>query len=470
MKPIFINKLAVYVCLWLLAVPTLAAQAKKAPQAPVPGPSLGKICDDPYQVRDAADGLPEGPVYILFHHQDSKAPWVHNPLIKAPGLETATAASAHTLVCVEETRLEMGKYDSGEAGYTPSWDVVLVRIPDRKVYFMKVGFHGESPPEVKYHRGAGVGKQPIAPFVRWLRLVVDQKVARPKMRLSSKEYAEPVALAFSSDGSKLVLAQESRSTLDGTPPSPVTVFDVSSGQIVRTLKLDYPSRRVAISKTGEMIATDRYGGYVEVWDTASGKMTHKLDTSGQGALVFGPNDELGTAGKGNAVVWNAHSGTEVHSGKGDYISTSSDGAWITAGKDGDHFTAHEMESGRLLTTFPAISDQSSYALSRDFKTLASYSSLSAHMYVAGKPESQLLSLPATSMGMDVVNGVRAVAPTANGFVIGSSDGIVGIISASESAPRMFATEHGSIQAIAVSPDGKLIALAEYGNVSIWELR
>src|SRR6266513_2585119 len=101
------KNLAVVVC-FLCATTLVIAQARKS--APAGGPSAAKICDDPYQVREPADGWPQGPVYIVFHREKSKAPWARNPAIKITGLEAATPAGAHTLACVEETRLEMGKY------------------------------------------------------------------------------------------------------------------------------------------------------------------------------------------------------------------------------------------------------------------------------------------------------------------------------------------------------------------------
>ncbi|HEX3091483.1 MAG TPA: hypothetical protein VHW72_02605, partial [Candidatus Angelobacter sp.] len=177
-------------CVCFFAATLAFGQAKKAPPTSGVTSAAAKICDDPYAVREAADGWPEGPVTILFHHEKSKAPWAHNPAIRVPGLEAATPSSARTLVCVEESRVEMGHYESGEPGYVPSWGTILVRLSDHKVYFMGRSIDGEMPPQVKYNKGAGVGKLPTELFVRWLRLVVDQKVARFKMRLKLKEYAE----------------------------------------------------------------------------------------------------------------------------------------------------------------------------------------------------------------------------------------------------------------------------------------
>ena len=266
---------------WLcLAIATLAfGQAKKASPTSGATSTAATICDKPYAVGEVADGWPEGPVTILFHREKSKAPWAHNPAIRVPGLEADTPASARTLVCVDESQVEMGHYDSGEPGYAPSWGTILVRLSDHKVYFMGRSLDGEMPPQVKYNSGAGVGKPPTEIFVRWMRLLLEQKAARFKMRLKWKEYAEVSAMAFSADGSRLAVAQSPRSTSSGTtPPSPITVFDLATAQPVASMHADYSTRAIAISKSGNMVATERYG-HVEVWDVASASVAHKLETS-----------------------------------------------------------------------------------------------------------------------------------------------------------------------------------------------
>src|SRR5258708_24270867 len=110
------------VSVWLLAMAAVAAQQKKstpvrATPATAAGPTAAKICDDPYQVREPAEGWPEAPVYILFHREKSKAPWSRNPAIRIAGLEAASPAGARTLVCVEEALIKRGRYETDETGY-----------------------------------------------------------------------------------------------------------------------------------------------------------------------------------------------------------------------------------------------------------------------------------------------------------------------------------------------------------------
>lgn len=459
------RKLGILLCLCFVI--TVSAQQKKTLSPAVPA-AAARICDDPYQVRDDAEGWPEGPAYILFRGTKDKGPWTRNPAIKAPGIETASFSTARTLVCVEQTRLEMGKYESGAAGYTPAWDVVLVRLADRKVYFMRVGFDGESPPEVKYHRGAGVGRPPTAEFVRWLRLIVDQKVARFKTRLHPKQFDKISALAFSSDATKLVAAQE---PYDLGKPSPVTVFDLAVGKPAATFSLDYAVHRLAVSASGNMLAASRYGSRVEVLDAASGKVIHKFETPSGESVFFGPDDVLATAGEGKAAVWDVRAERELHSSKGFLASLSPAGVWLSAGKTAGGVQVQEMDSGSTVATFPALGAQDNALLSRDGKAMARYSILGASMFTAGNSDPQSLSLPSTSAGMESISGATALAPTRDGFAFGNSSGFVGIASPGAKNPHVFATDLGSIQAIAVSPDEKLIAIADNsGSIEVWEVR
>jgi hypothetical protein len=455
------------VCLCLLMATLAMGQAKKAAPASGVASAAAKICDDPYAVREPADGWPEAPITILFHHEKSKAPWAHNPAIRVPGLEAAAPASARTVVCVEESRVEMGHYDSGEPGYAPSWGTILVRLSDRKVYFMGRSLDGEMPPQVKYNRGAGVGKPPTEILVRWLRLLLEQKVARFKMRLKWKEYAEVSAMAFSGDGSRLAVAQEvRRSSSGGVPPSPITVFDLTTGQPVATMHADYSTDAIAISKSGSTIATERYGN-VEIWDVAAAAVTRKLETSKVRSMVFGPDDMLGVAGDEKAAVWDVSGNRIVRSGSGSVVELSPEGAWLVMAKAAHGFTVRELESGRELGSFPSVcSDPYKCLPSRDGKMMARWSSLGEAIYSSGNPSGNPPLLPNLGVGM-----VYAVAPTRDGFVMANTDGIAGIVSASTPDARAFATDMTSIKAIAVSQDGKLVALGDSsGNVEIWELR
>jgi WD40 repeat protein len=344
-----------------------------------------------------------------------------------------------------------------------------VRLSDRRVFLARSGFLGEEPPGLKFHRGAGVGKPPVEMFTRWLRLLIDQKVARLKLKFPAKEYHDASALAFSADGSRLALVQEPRSTGGGTPPTPITIFDLASGTTVTTLHTDYIVRAVALNRSGKLLATGRYG-HPEIWDLATGKVAVKLETSGVESLTFGPgaagDEVLATSAKDTTTLWDLASQRALRSGPGTHVTLSPEGKWLVAKKEPKGFSVLEFESGRTLAGFPAAGNPESFSISRDGLSLARYSVLGATMYTAATPESTGLHLPNLGVGV-----LYAVVPTSNGFALANGDGFAGLISAGDKEPKAFATDHTAIRALAVSPDGKLLAIGDSsGNVSVWELR
>lgn len=462
-----ISILALWVCL-LSVIPALA-QSKKAAPPRAAGVSAASVCADSYAAPEPADGWPETPVVILFHRGNSKAPWIHNPAIKAPGVETVGSSGARTVICVDESRTEAGRYDSGEAAYTLDWSATIIRLADRKVYFARSDFNGDEPPGLKLHRGAGLGPPPTAKFNLWLNLLLGQKVARFKMKLRAPEYHEASALAFSADGSRLALAQLPRGTSSGpTPPSPITVYDLAGGQTVIKLHVDYGVRAIALSRSGKLLATERYG-HPEIRDVATGQVTAKPDTSGVESLAFGPgaagSEVLATSGKDSVILWDPSAGRSLRTVPGTHVTLSSEGKWLMAKKEKKGISVQEMESGRTLAQFPPVSDTEKYVVSGDGLSLLRYSVLGATMYSPSAPAGVSARLPNLGVGL-----IYGAASTGSGFALANSEGFAGTIAAGDTEPRAFVTHHTTIRAVAVSADGKLLALGDSdGSVSVWEL-
>jgi len=238
---------------------------------------------------------------------------------------------------------------------------------------------------------------------------------------------------------------------------------------VATLHTDYIVSTIALSRSGKLLATERYG-HPEIWDVASGQVTMKLETSGVESLAFGPgaggDEVLATSTKDTATLWDPVSRRALRTGPGTHITLSSEGKWLVAKKEPKGISVQELESGRTLAGFPAVGDRETYSISRDGLSLARYSVLGATMYTPANAAGFSLGLPNLGVGL-----IYAVAPASNGFALTNSDGFAGVISAQETEPRAFATHHTAIRTVAVSPDGKLLALGDSsGNVSVWELR
>lgn len=467
--------LCVGVC-FLLTVAAWAQQKKPAQAAPVLT-DAANLCAHPYSSSGYAHGWPDGPVYILFHRKDSTGPWRRNPALQAPGLEAASPAAAHTLVCVEETLEEKGQYESGATAYEPHWSATIISLADRATYRAVASptFDGEEPPYMKYKTGPGVGKTPVQPFLRWLRLLVDQKVASFRMRLEwpaeasgSSDYGGLSAMAISSDGTRLAAARESR---NGSA-SPIVVFDLQSGKAQATLRRDYAPKHMAISKTGKWIATEgMFSHGIDVLETATGTPVHKLDAPAVDSMIFGPDDTLEVAGGGKVVFWNIESQSVMRSAAGTRAVVASGGTWLLATRNEGSIAVNEMESGRSVATYRGIGGllEDQYVLSHDGTVLTELTSGDAGLYRAGASSRQPLTLPSILMDSDSIRATRAIAATQDGAVF-AGQGFVGVTSAANPQPRFFANGDDYIQQVAVSSDGKLLVLGSVeSDLYVWEL-
>ena len=129
-------------------------------------------------------------------------------------------------------------------------------------------------------------------------------------------------LAISPDGSRLAMAvngQGSRTT--GTPAvvGRVDVFDLATGELLRSLAADplqtgfgEAFRALAFDPTGERLAALAINGTVVVWDVAGGDVLHTLDAfnSAIGGLAYSQDGAiLASAAMDGAIrVWDAASG------------------------------------------------------------------------------------------------------------------------------------------------------------------
>jgi hypothetical protein len=455
-------------CFALITFASFSSFAQKPaaarPKSAAPTTGLAKVCDDPYHGQELKTEWPQPPAYLLFKRANSKI-WGPNPQIKLANMQAATPATAHTLVCVVEERLEMGEYKSGAKAYTPSWDVYLLRLPDHAIYFQKGGIFGGEAPFIKWHPGAGVGSQPVSQLQEWLRLVFKADVARLKLHLPFTSPDKVRQIAFAGDGTRLVVAHEpyhySTPQTDLKKSPLVTVFDVASGQRVADIPVEDEPSAVAISENGELVATEHYG-HPQIWNVSSRSIVQKISADGVRWLAFGQDGNLGVGMRERVAVFNPGSGAELFSSPGSRISYG-DGRWIAISGDGT--ATYEVRSGQPIAHF-AKTDKEVVA-SADGRSELTMSVLSSQVRWAGK-EPEYVGMP--SIGGEGTGHVSAIASAPNGFVVGGNDGIVALLSSNGSS-RLFATDHSQIESLAVSRGGKLVAVGDSsGRVSLWELQ
>jgi WD40 repeat protein/class 3 adenylate cyclase len=169
--------------------------------------------------------------------------------------------------------------------------------------------------------------------------LVDLPSQRLVARLPARNGKEAQALAFSPDGRTLVTGG-----INGN----VTMWDVRSRAVVRTLRFSAPVWWVAMSPDGRLLAVqtkaqDSPNSRVEVRDLVSGRILYRHDVpNGKGGLAFSPDGRalaaLGCCEPDSAIeVWGARSGADLFSprvdGKATSIAFSPDGRLLATGTD-----------------------------------------------------------------------------------------------------------------------------------------
>ncbi len=360
----------------------------------------------------------------------------------------------------------MGKYESGAKAYTPSWDVYVLRLPDAGIYFQKTGIFGGEAPYIKWHPGAGVGSQPVSQLQEWLRLLFKPDVARLKTRLPYTSSDKVRQIALSGDRSRLVVAHEpyhySTPQTDLKKNPLVTVFDVASGKRVADIPIEDETSTVAISDNGELVATEHYG-HAEIWKVNSHTIVQKLSApTGVRWLAFGADGNLGVGTQKQVAVVDPRNGSQLFTSPGNRINYEN-GRWLAVAADGT--SIYDVKTGQPLAQFPKADGE--VVDSSDGLSEITMSILHSDVRWAGK-KSEYIDVP--SIGSEGTGHVSAIANSPNGFVVGTNDGIVILLSATGS-PKLFATDHSRIDSLVVSRDGKLLIVGDSsGMVTLWELQ
>ena len=154
----------------------------------------------------------------------------------------------------------------------------------------------------------------------------------------------PVAsVAFSPDGSRAASGS-------GWPTGDRTarIWDVSTGELLRTLRLDEHVQAVAFSAGGDRLLTGGSEGETVLWDVASGTRIREFDraTGFIAHLTFGAGDRFaaGTTRRpeGQLVVWDAATGKITAN-----FLLGADGDGLAVHPDDDRLVAAAMRDGAV---------------------------------------------------------------------------------------------------------------------------
>ncbi len=199
----------------------------------------------------------------------------------------------------------------------------------------------------------------------------DGKLASPLNVSEARMLAtpgKPISLQVSSDGSLLAAI-----IVDAASEAHVDIFDLRTGTLLHTLPSLEPVA-IAFSPDGSMLATGSRFHIAQLWDSRSGKLMYRLPHKGSvPALSFSSDgSKLATGSEdGAARVWDTGTGTRLlilagSMGPIDSVAFSSSGRFVIAGSRDNTARVYKVDNGKELAVFRGHQDAvTSVAMSRD---------------------------------------------------------------------------------------------------------
>jgi FOG: WD40 repeat len=293
------------------------------------------------------------------------------------------------------------------------------------------------------------------------------------------------SVAFTPDGAVLAAAG---GNIDDFA---VHIWEASSGQSLGTLDGHTGIIwGVAFSPDGQMLASVSSDKTAKIWDWRKRSLLKSLDFPGEVSSVsFSPDGQALAVGGvdepqnqiQNAAVWTF----SVDSWKpvrkfSEYLNVtamaySPDGRWLLGGGTSRNVQVWQASDGASLFTFNHAHQVSKAAISPDSSSVATATCETTINTICteggvwlwdlrtGRLIQKLKGFP------DVVESV-AFSVDGSSLIAASRDGTLRVYATSDDQPRFEAASEGGIEALALSPDGGLLATGGgNGEVQLWKI-
>lgn len=277
------------------------------------------------------------------------------------------------------------------------------------------------------------------------------------------------SIRFSPDGQLLAV---------GTMPGDLHVFDLSTNKRLRSVKAHKPGiSSVAFSPDGTTIITTGYKGKIRLWNVQTGEQKLWLsgDTRSIGSATYSPDGAtFATAGSdGTARIWDANTGRQLHvfddhRPHADSVAFTPDGRTLAVGSNiirlWDIETLQEIEYDRgheYAVESVAFSDDASTLQSTSYDRTVRTWDVSS-----GRQLTQALLPPKNYeyLGRSADRKIVAVRGENDQVIIRDAEKMktITIVGSYESLKESLCR----IKGIAISPDGKTLALGGTSR-TIW---
>lgn len=252
------------------------------------------------------------------------------------------------------------------------------------------------------------------------------------------------------------------------------------------------SQPIAMSGNGQSLAAVIDGKSVKTWSLPNGKALATLEEdkfkSGVNAVLLNKDGKLLVAGKSNGItdVWSLPEGKpmatlEKHSGSVKCLTMSADGKRLATGSDDKTIKVWSLPEGKLLTTLEGIMEGPAFlVMSADGQRVA-YGDRDTTIKIWSLPEGKLLThMPARKKditGGGTIYGM-ALSPNGKTLALGSiSNSMAGV----DNSIKLWSVPEGkplgsllgprsSVETLATNANGNILASGDCsGCIVVWGL-
>lgn len=306
---------------------------------------------------------------------------------------------------------------------------------------------------------ADVGPEPVK--------VATKPVQVGEIRRFDAEAGEVSAVAFSSDGSRMV---------SGGADKIIRLWDVGSGREIRRFEGHTDVvKGLDFSPDGRRILSGSNDKTVRLWDVDSGKELRRFEGHAEGVshVRFSPEGRIGASGSWDhtARLWDLDKGRQIHALKhGDFVvglSFSPDGKQLATGSWDRSVRLWDVETGREIQRFKGHKDRAGdVAFAPDGRHVLSGSNdktLRLWDVKTGREVSRI------ETGADVGWAVAVSPDGRRALADHKADVVLWDLAASRPIHR-FQGHTGQVTDLAFSPDGRTaLSSSKDGSVRLWGL-
>ncbi len=300
----------------------------------------------------------------------------------------------------------------------------------------------------------------------------------PTLVLQNGHSDDILSMTFTPDGKYL---------LTGSSDNTIKLWDVQSGLEIKTLSAHTkPVSALAVGGPEGLLVSGGYDNLLCIWDYTTGELLEELDVHAQyiNSIAISPDGKYfaTTSADFSLILWNMESKkTERIRHKTDFTSVgfSREGHTIYFGSWDNLVYSQNLDESEDITQAKTLKGHDNHVvavkMSADGRFLASASIANSDEkgkvflwdFVKGEKKFELGNFPHTlglhQYKLDITPDSRyVVAVGYNGHTISFYD-----IATGKATQKIEESE--TINAIAVSPDGKLLAVAVENQIHFWEL-